>query len=159
MGTHDAQYIMPDINVEYVEANNTYVARLTDGSVPNLRINDNYSIMLKEGKVPADAKDFLRNGMRSARWLIEAIEQRRPTLLRVVNPVLPTQRAFFDQGPLHLKPLPMVAVAAVLRIHAGPVAGAGEVAEGGEVAVAACIKDGGSGGGGSASRLSKRRWR
>jgi RNA polymerase sigma-54 factor len=78
--------------------------------------------MLREnGEVPADAKSFLQNSVRSARWLIESIEQRKATLMRVVNHVLKTQRDFFDQGPLHLKPLPMVDVADVLGIHVGTV--------------------------------------
>jgi RNA polymerase sigma-54 factor len=59
--------------------------------------------------------------VRSARWIIESIEQRKITLLRVVNHVLENQREFFDHGPLHLKPLPMVDVAEVLGIHVGTV--------------------------------------
>ena len=121
IGTRDAQYVVPDIIVEYVEDSDSYVPRLTDTNLPNLRINSTYSSMLKQGKVPGDAKEFLQNGMRSARWLIESIEQRRTTLLRVVNHVLRTQRAFFDQGPLFLKSLPMVEVAGVLGIHVGTV--------------------------------------
>ena len=121
IGSHDSPCIFPDIIVEYIESTDDYVARLTDTNLPNLRINATYSGMLKQGKVPGEAKEFLQNGMRSARWLIESIEQRRTTLLRVVNHVLKTQRAFFDHGPLHLKPLPMVEVAAELEIHVGTV--------------------------------------
>lgn len=115
------RYILPDIVVEYDEENDTYTARLTDGSSPSLKINTLYGAMLKKGKIPTDAREFLQNNIRSARWLIESIEQRKATLLRVVNYVLKTQRAFFDSGPLHLKPLPMVEVADVLGIHVGTV--------------------------------------
>ena len=77
--------------------------------------------MLKKGEVSKDTKEFLQNSVRSARWLIESIEQRKSTLLRVVNYVIKNQRSFFDHGPQHLKPLPMVDTAAALGIHVGTV--------------------------------------
>ena len=120
-GNHSATYIIPDIIVDYDEDLDIYTARLSDGSTPSLRINTMYGRMLKEGKIPGDAKEFLQNSVRSARWLIESIEQRKATLLRVVNHVLQNQRDFFDQGPVHLKPLPMVEVASHLGIHVGTV--------------------------------------
>ena len=49
------------------------------------------------------------------------IGQRKNTLLRVVNVVLMRQRDFFDHGPQHLKPLPMVDVAEQLGIHVATV--------------------------------------
>ena len=121
VGRHETPYIIPDIIVEYDEANDVYTARLNDGSSPNLRINSMYAKMVKQGKLPADAKEFLQNNIRSARWIIESIEQRKTTLLRVVNHVLKSQRKFFDRGPQHLRPLPMVDVADVLGIHVGTV--------------------------------------
>jgi len=121
VGHHDTPYILPDIIVEYDEDNDTYTARLNDGSNPNLRINTMYSMMAKQRDLPQDAKEFLQNNIRSARWIIESIEQRKTTLLRVVNHVLKSQREFLDHGPQHLRPLPMVDVADVLGIHVGTV--------------------------------------
>ncbi len=121
VGSAAPRYILPDVVVEYDEETDIYTARLTDGSSPNLKINTLYGTMLKKGKIGSDAKEFLQNNMRSARWLIESIQQRKATLLRVVNYVLKTQRTFFDSGPLHLKPLPMIEVADVLGIHVGTV--------------------------------------
>ena len=114
-------YIIPDIFIEYDEIADQYTARLADGSTPNLRINNMYASMIKQGQLPTTAKEFLQNSVRSAKWLIESIEQRKATLLRVVNLVIRTQRDFLDHGPLHLHPLPMVDVAAELGIHVGTV--------------------------------------
>ncbi|MBN2377251.1 MAG: RNA polymerase factor sigma-54 [Sedimentisphaerales bacterium] len=121
IGSHENQYIVPDIIVDYDEEDDIYTARLSDGSSPNLRISSLYAGMIKDKKTATDAKEFLQNSVRSARWLIESIEQRKTTLLRVVNHVLKNQRDFFDHGPLHLKPLPMVEVAEALGIHVGTV--------------------------------------
>jgi len=77
--------------------------------------------MFQKGQMNKQAREFVQNSVRSARWLIEAVEQRKATLLRVVNHVLQNQRDFFDNGPLYLKPLPMVEVAQSLGIHVGTV--------------------------------------
>ena len=121
IGNRITTYIMPEVIVEYDEDNDNYHARLSDGSSPSLQINNLYGKMLKNGKLTRDAKEYLQNSIRSARWLIESIEQRKATLLRVVNHVLRNQKDFFDQGPQYLKPLPMVDVAAELGIHVGTV--------------------------------------
>lgn len=114
-------YIMPEIIVEFDELNDTYTARLTDGSSPVLRINKIYEPLLKKKQLGAEAKEFIQNSVRTAKWLIESVEQRKATLMRVVNHVIKNQRDFFDYGAQHLKPLPMVEVAEVLGIHVGTV--------------------------------------
>jgi len=117
----NATYIIPEIIIDYDEDADLYSARLADGSTPVLRINKIYGQMLKSDQVSKDTRDFLQNSVRTARWLIESIEQRKATLLRVVNYVIKTQRDFFDYGPQHLKPLPMVETASDLGIHVGTV--------------------------------------
>jgi RNA polymerase sigma-54 factor len=71
--------------------------------------------------VDAATRTFLQEGIRSATWLIDAITQRRSTLLKVVEVVLERQRDWFDQGPGHLKPLPMTDVADKLGVHVATV--------------------------------------
>ena len=66
-------------------------------------------------------REFLNNNVRNARWLIESIEQRRGTIERVIRKVVEHQREFFDKGPEHLKPLPMIGVAEELGIHVATV--------------------------------------
>jgi len=121
IGRRETPNILPDVIVEYDEENDCYTARLSDSSVPSLRISQTYADMIKKGNLPTDAKEFLQNNVQSARWLIESIEQRRGTLLRVVNQVLSNQQYFFRSGPQHLKPLPMVEVAETLGIHVATV--------------------------------------
>jgi len=121
IGSRETPSILPDVIVEYDEQSDAYTARLHDAGAPNLRVSATYLDMARRGKIPPEARDFLKNNIRSARWIIEAIEQRKHTLLRVVNHVLKSQRDFFEFGPLHLKPLPMVEVAQALGIHVGTV--------------------------------------
>ncbi|MBN2063373.1 MAG: RNA polymerase factor sigma-54 [Sedimentisphaerales bacterium] len=116
-----SNFITPEIIVEYDEDNDTYSARLSDGSNPILKINSDYADLLKSRHIAASDRDYLRKNVRSAEWLIDAVQQRKATLLKVVNIVLKTQREFFSSGPQALKPLPMIDVAAELGIHVGTV--------------------------------------
>jgi RNA polymerase sigma-54 factor len=77
--------------------------------------------MARDPAVDRKTKDFVSNNIRSAHWLIDAIQQRQSTLLRVINVVIEAQRDFLDTGPQNLKPLPMTTVADQLGIHVATV--------------------------------------
>ncbi|MHC4946659.1 MAG: RNA polymerase factor sigma-54 [Planctomycetota bacterium] len=113
--------IIPDVVVDYDEQEEAYVAALSHGLLPTLRINSQYQGMARDRAQDRETRDFAGRSVRNATWLIEAIGQRNSTLLRVVNVVLARQREFFDHGPQHLKPLPMIEVADQLGIHVGTV--------------------------------------
>jgi len=113
--------IVPDVIVEYDPMEDRYVAALNRGRQPGLRVSPLYTRMSKDREQAKETREFLKENMRNASWLIDAIEQRNNTLLRVVNVVLSAQREFFDHGPQHLRPLPMIQVADQLGIHVGTV--------------------------------------
>jgi RNA polymerase sigma-54 factor len=94
---------------------------LAEKSIPALRINEHYADMVKDKKLDSQARDFLRTNIRSARWLMDAIEQRRQTLLRVSQAVVDRQREFFEKGTMYLKPLPMSEVADKVGVHVATV--------------------------------------
>jgi RNA polymerase sigma-54 factor len=117
----DVPPVIPDVLVEYDERSDSYVAALADGRLPTLRISPHYEQMAKDRALDKGTREFIGNNVRSASWLIESINQRNNTLLRVVNVVLSRQRDFFDHGPQHLKPLPMIEVADQLGVHVATV--------------------------------------
>ena len=49
--------------------------------------------------------------------MIQAIEQRRQTMLKVMNYIVERQREFFEKGIQHLKPLTLREVAEVINMH------------------------------------------
>jgi RNA polymerase sigma-54 factor len=112
---------MPDVVVEWDEQTEQYVAMLSDGILPILRVNNKYAKMAKDREQERETREFLTNSVRNATWLIESINQRKNTLLRVVNVVLARQHDFFEHGPQHLRPLPMTEVADQLGIHVATV--------------------------------------
>jgi RNA polymerase sigma-54 factor len=113
--------VTPDAVVEYDAENDRYYAYLTDARLPSLRINQEYALMAKDKAVPKPTKEFIKTNLSNAQFLMEAIEQRKRTILRVVEAVVAAQREFFDFGPQAIKPLPMTKVAEQLGIHVATV--------------------------------------
>lgn len=113
--------IMPDAIVEHDEEQDRYIAFLNDARLPNLQINKQYAEMARNREVPKKDREFLKTNLGNAQWLIDAVGQRKHTLLRVIGVVVEAQRDFFDYGPQALKPLPMTQVADQLGIHVATV--------------------------------------
>jgi RNA polymerase sigma-54 factor len=117
----ESNAIIPDVVVEYDPESGDYTARLAEENMPRVRVSADYEEMLKEIDLDAKARNFVAESVRAARSVIEAVEQRNTTLMRVVKVVLARQREWFEQGPSHLKPMPMVEVADMLGIHVATV--------------------------------------
>lgn len=121
LGNRQVPSITPDAIVERDEDTGEYILRLTDEHTPRLYINEIYKRMAKTKSVDGKTREFIANNIRNARWLIESIEQRRNTLMRVLRVVVDAQREFLEHGPQFMKPLPMIGVADQLGIHVGTV--------------------------------------
>jgi len=117
IGRNQNHPITPDVIVEPSNGSGQYTVRLADYDLPHIRVNDNYAKMAKDTQVSEKTREFLANNLRSAQWIIDAIEQRRSTLLRVSKAVVEFQKDFFDKGHLHLRPLPMSKVADKVGVH------------------------------------------
>jgi RNA polymerase sigma-54 factor len=114
--TDDPQYIIPDV---YVHKNgDEYTITLNDTGLPRLKISAFYRNMLSGAQViPAAAKEFIRERIKSATWLIKSIQQRQQTLLKVANSIVARQRDFLEKGPSHLKPMVLRDVAREVGVH------------------------------------------
>ena len=62
-------------------------------------------------------RSYLENKLKSAEWLIKSIQQRQNTIYRVTRCIVDKQRAFFDNGVEHLKPMVLKDIAAELSLH------------------------------------------
>jgi len=113
--------ITADLVVEPNEDGDGYTVRLTDATVPHLKVNPFYLRMARNRKLDEKTRHFLQDSIRSAQWFMDAIEQRKQTLLRVAKVVVERQKEFFEKGPLFLKPLPMTSVAEEVGVHVGTV--------------------------------------
>jgi len=117
VGRSQNHAITADVIVEPSDDSDGYVVRLADSSLPSLRVSNYYVKMSKDTTANEKTRKFLQNNIRSAQWIIDAIQQRKNTLLKVTKSVVKFQRDFFDRGQLYLRPLPMSKVADDVGVH------------------------------------------
>ena len=108
--------VTPDLFVRRGE-DGRWDVDINEGNQIRLGINSEYKAMLKEREVDRDTKDRLRKDIGRAQWFIEALRQRKMTLLRVGQAIVRHQNDFFERGPKHLRPLKMQQIADELGIH------------------------------------------
>ena len=108
--------INADVIVE-ADEQGRYSVRLTETYLPNLRVNMFYQKMSRNREIDENTRKFLQKNIRSAQWFMDAVEQRKQTLLKVASAIVEAQKEFFDKGKLYLKPLPMSAVAEKVGVH------------------------------------------
>ncbi len=114
--TVDAEVIVPDLLVEKVD--DCYVTMLNDRSIPRLRISPLYKTLLsKSAGTPEETRDYVKEKLNAARWLIKSIDQRRSTMLKVMNYMIYAQRGFFEKGVSELKPMTLQEVAEATGLH------------------------------------------
>ncbi len=111
-----ANPITPDLIVEEVDGE--LVLMLNDRTVPSLKVSRAYAELLKKGsKASTEEKKYVREKLNSATWLIRAIEQRKSTMLKVMQAIIESQPDFYKQGPTHLRPLILQDVADKIGMH------------------------------------------
>jgi RNA polymerase sigma-54 factor len=109
-------YIIPDLVVEKIGTD--YHVSLNDGGLPRLRISRTYQDIARDRKkFQGENKEFINQRLNSAHWMIQAIEQRRQTMLKVMNFIVDRQREFFEKGVEYLRPLTLREVADVINMH------------------------------------------
>ena len=120
IGRRTVPVIRPDAVLD-VDDEGRIVVTMSDGNTPRLYISKSYRCMARDRKTDRKARKFLQKNVRSAQWLISAVQQRRETVRRVVREVFAAQRAFLDDGYEALKPLPMADVANKVGVHVATV--------------------------------------
>jgi RNA polymerase sigma-54 factor len=110
------QYVVPDLIVEKID--DEYHVFVNDTSLPRLRISKAYRDVAKDrAKFTGESRDFIASKLNSANWMIQAIEQRRQTMLKVMNFIVDRQRDFFEKGVQYLRPLTLREVADHIEMH------------------------------------------
>ncbi|MDQ3137135.1 MAG: RNA polymerase factor sigma-54 [Gemmatimonadota bacterium] len=109
-------YIIPDLIVEKIGGR--YQVFLNDTGMPRLRLSRSYQEIARDKKkMTPENREFIASKMNSANWMIQAIEQRRQTMLKVMNFIVDRQRDFFEKGIEFLRPLTLREVAEVINMH------------------------------------------
>jgi RNA polymerase sigma-54 factor len=112
--------IVPDLIVENVDGE--FIVMINDRQTPMLHINKSYAKMLSRGSlVRKEVKNYVREKLNSAAWLVRSIEQRRTTMLKVMYAIIERQKSFFEKGPPNLGPLKLQDIADMIGMHVSTV--------------------------------------
>lgn len=116
LGASAAAPVTPDLIVEEIDGE--LVLMLNDRTMPSLRISRAYAGLIRKGsKATDEEKKFVRTKLNAATWLIRAIEQRKSTMLKVMQAIIESQPDFFRKGPANLRPLILQHVAEKIGMH------------------------------------------
>lgn len=108
-------YITPDFTVRYMD--DDFIITLNGRNAPQLRISRQYRQMLQQlsddqkreqpskNGIDSETRHFLKTKMESARWFINSINQRRQTMMKVMETIVELQEDFFKYGEGYLKPM------------------------------------------------------
>ncbi len=107
--------LIPDVVVE--EGPNGFEISLDGSRAAAVALDESVRELARDRALDAQVRKYLRGKIERARWIVEAVEQRRATLLRVATAVFHHQRSFLERGPGHLVPLRMTDLAAELGLH------------------------------------------
>jgi len=109
-------YVLPDVTVEKVDGE--YQITLNDEQIPHLRISNLYKDIIASGNTQSgEVKDYIRDKIRSGKFLIRSIHQRQQTIANIAQQIVARQRDFLEHGPSHLKPMTMKEVADAVGVH------------------------------------------
>lgn len=107
--------IVPDVKIEKVDDN--WVIQLNSDYIPRLRLSNTYKEIMAKGIINSKDKEYIREKMRSGKFLINSIEQRQQTIERISNEILKYQKDFFEEGIAKLRPLTMNQIALEVGVH------------------------------------------
>jgi RNA polymerase sigma-54 factor len=81
---------------------------LNDSTLPPLKISHLYDSMkkdAKEQKYNKDTKQWIRSKYEDAKFIIQAVQQRKITMLKIMSAIAGMQKDFFIYGPEYIKPI------------------------------------------------------
>jgi RNA polymerase sigma-54 factor len=110
----ESEYVIPDVYV--TKRNNIWQVNLNPEVAPKLRINAEYSALIKKAD---DSKDnqCMKEHFQEAKWFIKSLHGRNDTLLRVARAIVARQTAFLEQGSIAMKPMVLKVIAEELELH------------------------------------------
>ncbi len=113
------QYIIPDVYVFKMGAE--WVVSLNEDGLPRLKISPFYKDMLKDKKgaimSKAQDKEYLKDKIKTADWLIKSLQQRQSTIFRVTEKIVERQKDFFEYGVQYMRPMILRDIATDLELH------------------------------------------
>ena len=107
--------VVPDVTVE--KDGGEWKIILNQDYIPRLRLSNTYKDLIAKGRLSKPESEYLREKLRSGKFIINAIEQRQRTIERITREIIKHQGEFFEEGVAKLKPLTMTQIADIIGVH------------------------------------------
>ena len=108
-------YVSPDIIVE--RQGGEWVPVMNGDDLPSLRLSNAYKDLLGQAGSSGEVRNYIRDKIRSGKFLIRSIHQRQQTIRKIATQILAHQREFLEKGTSFLRPLNMAQVAEEVGVH------------------------------------------
>ena len=108
-------YVLPDVDVVKIGAE--YQITLNGEQIPHLRISNTYKDLMAQEHNGNEVKDYIRDKIRSGKFLIKSIHQRQQTISNIAHEIVARQKEFLEKGSAALKPMTMVQIAEAVGVH------------------------------------------
>ncbi|MBL7013607.1 MAG: RNA polymerase factor sigma-54 [Candidatus Marinimicrobia bacterium] len=108
------QVVIPDLIVK--EENDGWRITTNDGGIPEVRVNQTYAGTLDQKSISAETKKFMKEKLDSATWFVDAINQRRRTMLNVMKTIIEKQSEFFSGNINYLRPMVLQDIGDVIKM-------------------------------------------
>lgn len=109
----DQDYIVPDAYVH--PDGDDWRVTLNRAQEPALKVNKAYSDLI--GSTAGKDREYLRDQLKEAQWLISSLALRNHTLRSVIHAIVQRQSGFFDRGDAGMQPLLQKEVAGLVEVH------------------------------------------
>lgn len=109
-----AVYIRPDVFI--VELDGELTAVLNEYYLPRISISSYYARLLRDSD-EKETRDYLRQKMQQAKWLLNSLDRRGGTLRRCAAAILEAQRPFFAGETGELAPMSLLTLSEALELH------------------------------------------
>ncbi|WP_133013570.1 RNA polymerase factor sigma-54 [Clostridium cuniculi] len=110
----EVKFIIPDAYI--VKIGDKYNVIMNKDIIPNITINNLYKQEILNGKNKKEV-EYVKEKVNDAIGLINDIEQRNNTILKLLECIVKKQKAYFENGQEYLKPMTLRDLADEMALH------------------------------------------
>ena len=110
----DIKFIIPDAYI--VKIGDKYNVIMNKDIIPNITINNLYKQEILNGKNKREV-EYVKEKVNDAINLINNVEQRNTTILKLLECIVKKQKEYFENGQEYLKPMTLRELADEMRMH------------------------------------------
>ncbi len=94
-----------------------WIVEMNQDTLPKVLINHQYLSVVKKDIKSKDDKQYAKDRLSNANWLIKAIHQRTTTIMKVSEEIVRLQNDFFEKGVSALRPMGLKDIALNVGVH------------------------------------------